>query len=626
MKNKPASFTTNWARGFAGLGVTLILLGAGCSNGVKEVDKKENSAPTSNDKSSTSSALPTVPNRKNDDSLIDPNQDGWVTEALAEKAKKQLKLILSRVGETGKQPVLAGLVDETSRSQPLRHTLKTVFASSNLRVMRPAKETSLLEQESLIGALRNLVSPMLEIGTPKFHVKVVRVRLDEEAGKEKRDNNENVKFVTTCLYEGQVHNGQTALQQTAELDCHWLDRPEGLFLTHISASKFEEAHLNGNDGKLFVDCTETVIGDQPSFREQLAFGTNHWMEQIERAHGMDDTVPGAGLALGDANGDGLDDVYVCQGPGLPNRLFLQELDGTVTDYSTEAGVDWLDHTSAALFLDLDNDGDQDLAIATKGGLLVMENTGKAVFVKRAQLAKQMTDVQSLTSSDYDLDGDLDLFLCAYRHESGRLRGEFVFHDATTGGRNYLFRNDIGQDWRFTDVTHDVGLDADSTRYTLAAAWEDYDNDGDSDLYVANDYGPNFLFRNDNGKFSNQTSAAGLTDTGFGMSVSWGDYDRDGRMDLYIGNMFSSAGSRITRQAKFQANSDQQQRALYQRMAKGNSLFVNQPNNVFRDVSQQAQVEMGRWAWSSVFADINNDGWEDLLVANGYITTEDSGDL
>jgi hypothetical protein len=118
----------------------------------------------------------------------------------------------------------------------------------------------------------------------------------------------------------------------------------------------------------------------------------------------------------------------------------------------------------------------------------------------------------------------------------------------------------------------------------------------------------------------------LIDVGFGMSVSWGDYNRDGQMDLYVGNMFSSAGSRITHQPSFQRKASPTQRALYQRMAKGNSLFEAADGGTFREISAAAGVEMGRWAWSSVFEDLNNDGWEDLVVANGYITTEDSGDL
>lgn len=158
-------------------------------------------------------------------------------------------------------------------------------------------------------------------------------------------------------------------------------------------------------------------------------------------------------------------------------------------------------------------------------------------------------------------------------------------------------------------------------------------DGDQDLYVANDYGRNYLYRNDadeslpgSRRFVDATESLGLADTGFGMSASWGDVNRDGMPDLYIGNMYSSAGNRVTSQRDFQANAADEKKQIYRRMAQGNSLFVQNSQAKFKDVSSAAAVRMGRWAWSSVFSDINNDGWQDLLVANGYITAKNETDL
>jgi hypothetical protein len=111
-----------------------------------------------------------------------------------------------------------------------------------------------------------------------------------------------------------------------------------------------------------------------------------------------------------------------------------------------------------------------------------------------------------------------------------------------------------------------------------------------------------------------------------MSVSWADYDRDGWMDLYVGNMFSSAGSRITSQEKFLAKSGQPVRSLYRRFVRGNSCFRNERDGTFAEMSEKSGAMVAGWAWSSVFTDLDNDGWEDLFVANGYITTPDTGDL
>ncbi|MCH8922909.1 MAG: VCBS repeat-containing protein, partial [Planctomycetes bacterium] len=242
--------------------------------------------------------------------------------------------------------------------------------------------------------------------------------------------------------------------------------------------------------------------------------------------------------------------------------------------------------------------------------------------------------QALSAIDYDEDGDLDLYLCV-EYATVRKNEErvaFRFDDANDGGANLLLRNDgnDGKDgkaqWRFSDVTSEVGLDTNNRRHSLAASWEDYDNDGDMDLYVANDYGQNCLYRNTDGRFVDVAAEAGVVDHGSGMSVSWADFDHDGHLDLYVGNMFSSAGSRITRQAKFRPEQTGGVRSIYQRFTKGNSLFSGGGDGKFRDVGAAAGVEMGRWAWSSIFADINNDGWQDLIVANGFVTTDDPGDL
>ena len=164
------------------------------------------------------------------------------------------------------------------------------------------------------------------------------------------------------------------------------------------------------------------------------------------------------------------------------------------------------------------------------------------------------------------------------------------------------------------------------RFSYAATWEDYDDDGDLDVYIANDFGRNNLYRNDNGQFVDVAPESNVEDIGPGMSACWGDYDNDGRMDLYVSNMFSSAGNRITGQNQFQTAANQQTRGAFRRHARGNSLFHNLGGGVFEDVSVDLGVDLGRWAWGSRFADLNNDGWQDLIVTNGFVTQEDTGDL
>jgi len=211
---------------------------------------------------------------------------------------------------------------------------------------------------------------------------------------------------------------------------------------------------------------------------------------------------------------------------------------------------------------------------------------------------------------------------------------FLYHDANNGGANCLLRNEITPEgeWRFRNVTTELGLDVNNTKWSLAASWEDFDNDGDQDLYVANDFGSNCFYRNDrlpNGMphFVEISKIAGVEDSASGMAVAWGDIDLDGNSDLYVSNMWSSAGSRVMSQTRFLPEVGDEIKNRLRRFAAGNSLFKNRGQGAFEELSQSSGTAMGRWAWSSVFADLNNDGWEDLLVANGFITSnDDTGDL
>ena len=120
-------------------------------------------------------------------------------------------------------------------------------------------------------------------------------------------------------------------------------------------------------------------------------------------------------------------------------------------------------------------------------------------------------------------------------------------------------------------------------------------------------------------FRDVTGETGTADVGFGMGVSWGDYDGDGRQDLYVSNMFSKAGERIT--AGIEGLD-----ARFAKMARGNTLFRNLGDGRFEDVTMEAGVAMGRWAWGALFTDFQNDGLPDLVVPNGFVTGEDQDDL
>ncbi len=563
----------------------------------------------------------------------DPRRDGWRTEVFQSAAKAQLY----RLAHFLEQPTEAAeneakAVAAASFTSPgIRPTgLRQIFADTSIRVLRPAEAAAAepLYQGALglVDALRGLIAPLGEMTETRVEIKVIHVEL------------EDTEASTRQIFALFGRTTQGYVEQHATWEAGWTRVGDSApFLKSLRALEdFEEVHYQGQGqggGVMFSDRTAGALAHNASFNQQLMRGTWSWLGELESGLGTD-ALGHSGLAIGDVDGDGLEDLYACQLGGLPNRLFLRTADGLANDRSAWAGVDWLDRSHSALLIDLDNDGDKDLVLGTGPALILMANDSSGRFAPRAAF-RDISYAYSLAAADYDLDGDLDLFISRYTPLSDEpgpvvdVPSPIPYHDAQNGAPNYLLRND--GDWRFTDVTRETGLSADNRRWSFAASWEDFDNDGDPDLYVANDFGRNVLYRNDGvsedqPRFINVAAQAGVEDTASGMSVAWGDADRDGRMDLYVGNMFSSAGNRIAFQSRFQPQMTAADRAAVQRLARGNSLFLGREGDRFADASIAAGVTRGRWAWGSIFVDLNNDGWEDLVVANGYLTAPNPDDL
>lgn len=554
----------------------------------------------------------------------DPNQDGWATEAFSQQAQgslKKLAAFLNKRKEITEDSVSAWASPQFAGG-PLRPSddrLQAVFEDQTVSVYRgqPMKDEGAQQgKAALAEALNRLVEPYSNAAELRTFFKLFRVEPHD------------AQVATSVYYEAFASGGAEEFQEVALWRCFW-SRPEADVpprLLRIEVQDYEKTVLKATVPKtLFADATASVLAGNPSYRSQILHGAGYWSERIHNIVGTD-YFGHQGLAVGDANGDGLDDLYLCQTGGIPNRLFVQQPDGTARDTSQEAGVDWLDRSRSALFLDLDNDGDQDLAVAAERHLLLLANDGKGRFTLKSKL-DQVRNAYSLAAADYDLDGDLDIYACHYFPRQAQERhfpAPVPYHNARNGGRNVLLRNE-GK-WRWKDVTEETGLEESNQRWSFAAAWEDYDDDGDADLYVANDFGQNNLFRNSAGRFEDVSSQAGLQDGAFGMSASWGDYDRDGKMDLYVGNMWSSAGHRVTFQPRFKSDAPEDLKEAFQRLSQGNTLFQSLGDGTFKDSSLQAAVKMGRWSWGSRFVDLNNDGWQDLVVANGYISAADTRDL
>src|SRR5438876_2704298 len=306
---------------------------------------------------------------------------------------------------------------------------------------------------------------------------------------------------------------------------------------------------------IFTEITAAALGGNDSFRRQLNIDLDSWMATFDSVLTRDSNGH-QGVAVGDADGDGLDDLYVAQPAGLPNRLYRNRGDSTFEDITDAAGVGVLDDTAQSLFVDVDNDGDQDLVVATSTNPPLLINDGKGHFTPVPDAFRFARPLQgvltSITMADYDRDGFVDLYLCVYSYFFGagedKAGTPAPYYDARNGPPGVLFRND--GHGRFVDATADAGLDAGNDHYHFAAAWADYDGDGWPDLLVANDLGTKNLYHNlgrrdGRVRFEDVAAAAGVLDHGAGMSAAFLDYDNDGRLDIYTGNMWSAPGRRVT---------------------------------------------------------------------------------
>jgi len=557
------------------------------------------------------------------------NSATWKTEQFQAAAGDQLQMLvvdLQRDGRFDPEVLARVAATEFTGDRLCPERMPVVHESGGLVIRRQATAVSDGSPgqhgaaDGLVEALEELVSGWAGQSDIHLHFKITSIELGDDLAR------------TGVLMEAGARQGDRFTQLKSRWLCDWkLDGKRPPRLLSLRSELLEQVTGSSPGGRLFVDATAGVLKPVAEVADQLGRSVDHWRGRLQAELGV--ALHGhQGLAVGDVDGDGLDDIYLCQPGGMPNRLLVQQPDGTVRDRARQAGVDWLDRSRSALLVDFDNDGDQDLACVLNINLVLMENDGRGRFTER-EMAFATGDPYALAAADFDADGDLDLFVSGYgngflANPAGEgVLGESIpypYHDANNGGPNLLLRND--GDWRFADATDEVGLGMNNRRWSFAASWSDYDGDGDPDLYVANDYGRNCLYRNDGGRFTDVAATAGVEDIAAGMSVSWCDYNGDGRPDLYVGNMFSSAGERIAYQRRFQPEADQAVRRQFQRHARGNTLFENVGDGTFRDVSVERDVTMGRWAWGSPFADINNDGRPDLLVANGYITGEDTNDL
>lgn len=374
-------------------------------------------------------------------------------------------------------------------------------------------------------------------------------------------------------------------------------------VTVATAVALTGARIDGQGGG--VSFTDVTAAAGITFTHNSGRAGKKWLPE----------TMGSGGAFVDLDGDGWLDVVIVNGrdwtpkPGTRSLhgLYRNNRDGTFTDVVAGSGLDVGMYGMGVAAGDYDNDGDEDLYITAIEGDRLFRNDGGFKFrdVTKAAGIANADFGTSAAFVDYDRDGRLDLFVANYVKWSAAtdkycsLDGKtksYCTPEVYEGVASKLYRN--AGNGRFTDVSRKAGV-ANPDAKALGVALVDYDADGWVDLFVANDTQPNQLFHNNgDGTFSDTAVAAGVAFSEDGvargaMGVDAADYDRSGRPDFLVGNF------------------QNQMLALYRNEGQGLFMDVAPPSTVGR-------VSMAYLAFGAFFFDYDLDGWLDLFATNGHI--------
>ncbi|MCB9844925.1 MAG: CRTAC1 family protein [Phycisphaeraceae bacterium] len=316
----------------------------------------------------------------------------------------------------------------------------------------------------------------------------------------------------------------------------------------------------------------------------------------------------SGGAAADFNNDGWMDIFVVSGEQFPDRLFINNGDGTFTDRATEAGVDRHHYGMGIAIGDYDDDGWVDIFINSGGPKTVdgvpqagfhilYHNNGDGTFTDVANdvginsaLSASAYNGWGAAFGDYDLDGDLDLFIAGW------------IPDALPS--NVLLRND--GDAGFADATDSVCFSGGGGAFDFSnpptrgfsPLFADMNGDRYPELLIAADFMTSkYFINNGDGTLTEATGASGTGLDGNGMGTTIGDFNNDLRFDWYVTSIFGTPSGDVP--------------------GTGNMLYMNNGDHHYTEMGGSAGVKDGGWGWGTAALDANNDGWEDIAETNGW---------
>ena len=361
---------------------------------------------------------------------------------------------------------------------------------------------------------------------------------------------------------------------------------------------------------------------------------------------------GGGVAVGDVNNDGLEDLYFTSNMQV-NRLYLNRGNMAFEDVSALSGVKGREGPwkTGATMADVNGDGLMDIFVCYSGAVRPEnrmkqlfinqgnDNNGVPQFVDKA-VEYGLNNVSTTTQAaffDYDRDGDLDMFLLNHNIKSLPVLNvlntteTLKIEDPISGSR--LFRQDKGKNGQpyFTDVTKQAHLSSSPLSYGLGIGVADFNQDGWQDMYISNDYTvPDYLYINDRkGGFTNQINECLGHTSMYSMGNDVSDVNNDGAIDIFTLDMLPEDNRRqkllmaSDSYEKFNFNVQmgfgyQYMRNMLQINAGERSQEKGKNGSNFSEIGQLAGISNTDWSWAALFADYDNDGWKDLYITNGYL--------
>jgi len=336
---------------------------------------------------------------------------------------------------------------------------------------------------------------------------------------------------------------------------------------------------------------------------------------------------GGGVAVGDINNDGLEDIYFSSNQ-QSNKLYLNKGDFSFKDITDAANVkDDQGWSTGVSMIDINNDGWLDIYVCKSGSLKDSKQRENKLFINQKnntfveEAAKYGLNQNGFSTQayflDYDKDGDIDMYLVNHRadfrktahidlEDQQKIIPEFT---------DYLFQNQNG---KFVNVTAKAGIS--NKAWGLSASIGDFNNDGWPDIFVANDFlEPDFLYiNNHDGSFTNQADSYFKHISTNSMGCDFADINNDMLSDLIVLEM---APAERARNKQNMASMDVENfnfmvNAGYHHQYMLNMLQLNNGNNSFSEIGQLANISKTDWSWAPLIADFDNDGYNDIFISNG----------